>query len=301
MNTILVTGGAGFVGGHLLPLLLSEGYSVRVFDSFVTGKRDRIPEGAEVIEGDVRDRAALAKAMEGVEGVVHLAAVVSVPVTMDDPLTAHDVNVTGTANVLEAARAARAKAFTYASSAAVYGNEPSLPKREDGPTDPRSPYALSKLENEQAAKLYSATYGFPSTGLRFFNIYGPGQDASHPYASVVPRWIEKLKAGEQVEAYGDGTQTRDFIHVRDVARAILLSLASAPAEAKVFNIASGTERSLNELFALLASAFPGTTLSYQPPRAGDVHRSVADISLAQEALGFTPSVSFEEGIEELLA
>ncbi|MBI4094188.1 MAG: NAD-dependent epimerase/dehydratase family protein [Candidatus Liptonbacteria bacterium] len=295
---VLVTGGAGFIGSHLVVLLVREGINVRVFDSLASGKQERLPEGIPFVKGDVRDRNAVLSAMQGVTHVVHLAALISVAESMTNPLSFHEVNVTGFENVLDAMRAAGVTRVVYASSAAVYGDDPVLPKSESSPLRPLSPYALSKAVNELQAGLYERAYGLSSVGLRPFNTYGPGQAGNHPYASVIPRWIEAMRAGHPITIYGDGSQTRDFIHVRDIAGAILRALT---AEASgIFNIASGKETSLLALRDMLAKENGGACETRnEPARNGDISRSVADISVARRILGFEPSVPLEEGIREL--
>ena len=297
---VLVTGGAGFIGSHVVKLLLDEGAEVRVFDSLISGKRERVPETAEFITGDIRDKSALASACEGVTHVVHLAALVSVAESMADPISFHDVNVTGFENVLEAMRAANVSRIVYASSAAVYGDEPELPKRESSPLAPQSPYALSKAVNEMQASLYERVFGLAPVGLRFFNVYGLGQRGNHPYASVIPRWIEALRARRDIALNGDGSQTRDFVHVVDVSRAIYLALSTNTNG--IFNIASGKETSLTELLRLIADIHPQSFgVVRNPPRAGDIARSVADISAAARAFNFSPTVAIKDGLQELLA
>lgn len=295
---VLVTGGAGFIGSHLVALLVREGVDVRVFDSLISGKKEHVPEAAEFIKGDVRDRVVLASALEGVTHVVHLAALVSVAESMTDPLAFHDVNVTGTENVLAAMRTAGISRIVYATSAAVYGDEPSLPKSESSPLAPLSPYALSKALNEMQAGLYGRAFGLSPIGLRFFNVYGPGQAGNHPYASVIPRWVEAARAGRAITVYGDGSQTRDFVHVRDVAEALYRALTKEATG--IFNIASGEETSLQELQRIIAGSREGVAVKNESPRAGDILRSVADISAARRILEFAPSVSLEEGVKELL-
>lgn len=292
---VLVTGGAGFIGSYVVTLLLKEGAEVRVLDSFVSGKRERLGAEVDIIEADIRDRDSLKNAMEGMTHVVHLAAQVGVPSSIEDPQYTHDVNVTGTKNVLEAALIAGVKRFVYASSAAVYGDHLELPKTEESPLQPKSPYAESKIANEIDAR----ASGFPSVGLRFFNVYGPGQSWNHPYATVIPRWVEAIRAGKVITVYGDGSQTRDFIHVRDVARAIYDALTSEVTG--IFNIASGVETSLNDLIQVVTDAKLGSLeVQREPPRRGDILRSVADISAARRAFDFAPSVGLREGISGLL-
>lgn len=296
---ILVTGGAGFIGGNLVPLLVEKGAEVCVLDSLISGKRERVPEGVTLIKGDIRDSEVLRSAMNGVTHVVHLAALVSVPESMKDPVPTCDVNVAGTESVLSAAREAGVKRFVYATSAAVYGDEPSLPKKETSELRPQSPYALSKVMNELQAEMYGRAFGLSAAGLRFFNVYGPGQEGHHPYATVIPRWIEAIKNERPITIYGDGFQTRDFIHVSDVVGAIYGALTSD--KTGVYNIASGEETSLNNLVDIIECVHgKPIQVNKEPARGGDIIRSVADISAARSALGFTPAVALEKGIKELL-
>ncbi len=295
---VLVTGGAGFIGSHLVALLVREGIDICVFDSLVSGKQERLPAGTPFVKGDIRDRDAVLSAMQGVTHVVHLAALVSVAESMTNPLSFHEVNVTGFENILDAMHTAGVARIVYASSAAVYGDDPALPKSESSPLRPLSPYALSKALNELQAGFYERAYGLSPVGLRPFNTYGPGQAGDHPYASVIPRWIEAIRAGRPITIYGDGSQTRDFIHVRDIAGAILLALAAE--EPGIFNTASGKETSLLALRDMLAKENKGACETRnEPARKGDITRSIADISAARRILGFEPSVTLEEGIGEL--
>lgn len=294
---VLITGGAGFIGSHAATLLTEKGASVCVFDSLVSGKRERVPARANFIQGDIRDRAALDAAMKGVTHVVHLAALVSVPESVRHPAETFAVNVEGTQNVFAAAHAAGVRQVVYASSAAVYGDAPELPKREDMALAPQSPYAESKVQNESDA-VRMAAKGFSLMGLRFFNVYGPGQSADHAYASVVPRFIKEARAGQPLPLTGDGSQTRDFIHVSDVARAIAAALESDANG--VCNIASGDATRISELIDLIRAAYP-VEVQVLPPRPGDILHSVADISRAKEVLHWSPTVSFPDGIRELLS
>lgn len=295
MDYVLVTGGAGFIGSHLVALLVKKGVKVRVFDSLISGKRERIPADVDFIQGDIRDTEALAGAMKDITHVVHLAAQVSVPASVENPAFTHEVNVIGTRNVLEAALHTGIKRVVYASSAAVYGDHPELPKTEESPLQPKSPYATSKAVNEVDA----LASGLSTMGLRFFNVYGPGQEANHPYASVIPRWVAAAKDNRSIILYGDGTQTRDFVHVHDVARALLLALDSTCVG--VCNIASGTETVLRDVLKLITKEL-GRDIPYESehPRPGDIKRSVAKIDCAQEMIGFVPEVSLEEGMRDLL-
>lgn len=293
---VLVTGGAGFIGSHIVRLLLKEDAEVLVLDSFITGKRESVPKEVVIIEGDIRDQTALEKAMRGVTHVVHLAAFVSVPASIEDPIYTHEVNVIGTKNVLKAARHAGIKRLVYASSAAVYGDHSELPKTEESPLQPKSPYAVSKVANEFDA----LASGLSTMGLRFFNVYGPGQDAGHPYASVIPRWVAATKDNRVIELHGDGTQTRDFIHVHDVARAILLALKSA--YVGICNVASGIETVLKDVLQHIGEVLDKDILHERTPeRAGDIKRSVARVDRAREALNFEAKIPLKEGLKDLLS
>ncbi|MDD3531254.1 MAG: NAD-dependent epimerase/dehydratase family protein [Candidatus Pacebacteria bacterium] len=293
---VLVTGGAGFIGSHVVDLLLKEGAEVHVFDSFITGKRERVPKGVRVIEGDIRDRSALEEAMQGMTHVVHLAALVSVPESVENPTLTHEVNVIGTRNVFDAARRAGVSKVVYASSAAVYGDHPELPKTEESPLQPKSPYATSKVANEADA----LASGLSTVGLRFFNVYGPRQDANHPYASVIPRWVAAAKDNRMIELHGGGVQTRDFIHVHDVARAILLALKSA--YVGICNVASGVETVLQDVLQHMSEMLNKDVLHERTPaRAGDISRSVARVDRARETLGFEAEIPLKKGLKDLLA
>lgn len=302
LTKVVVTGGAGFIGSTVVAELLKHNVPVVVFDSFVSGKQERIPEGVRVIRGDVRNHTALMHAFANASHVVHLAAVVSVPESVADPLLTHEVNVNGMSHVLEAARQSGVTRVVYASSAAVYGDEPSLPKHEQSPLAPRSPYALSKIQNEYLAKFYGEVHNMDVIGLRFFNVYGPGQSGSHAYASVIPRWIEAIKAGKTLEVFGNGSQTRDFVHVRDVAKAIYKALTASLSGAPVYNVASGKQISLLELRDILATAM-GEKIDWieHPERPGDILHSVAAVDAARKDLGFEASEPFDKGIQELVS
>lgn len=301
IKKVIVTGGAGFIGSHVVRALKDRGVPVVIFDSLIGGSPENIPSDVPLIVGDIRDPKALAVAFEDASHVVHLAALISVPESMRDPESTHEVNVVGTQNVLDAARSANAKRVVYASSAAVYGNDPVLPKKEDMPLDPRSPYAESKIKNEIAAKELTDSTGIPTTGLRFFNIYGPGQKGNHPYASVIARWIDALKHKNTIQVHGDGTQTRDFIHVQDITEAILKALNSSLEGAHVYNVASGTQVSLQELRDLI-SRVQDMPIEWEqhPEREGDIRHSVADISALRKDFNFEPTMQLHEGIKELI-
>ncbi len=312
----LVTGAAGFIGSHLVEELLRGGQSVVGFDNFSTGSRENLEAVAEIVGpekaarfrmavGDVRDRDACVGACEGADVVVHLAAMASVPASLSDPGTCHAVNVGGFLNILSAARAAGVERVVYASSSAVYGDDETLPKAEDRVGKPLSPYALSKRMDEQLAEMATRVYGLPCVGLRIFNAYGSRQDPKGPYAAVIPLWFEALQKLESPVIYGDGETTRDFISVKDVARAILMAAETENAACfgEAFNIAAGRSTSLNELYAtirvLVAEKRPeaaGIQPLYADFRPGDIRHSIADIARAHAYLGFKPSIALCHGL-----
>ena len=301
----LVTGGAGFIGSHLTARLVSDGERVRIFDNFSTGSRDNLAAIAgdiEVIEGDLRDEAAVRRATDGVAVIFHQAADPSVPRSIIDPRTTYDVNVTGTLNVLLAARDAGCRRVVFASSCAVYGNDPVLPKHEGMAAAPASPYASSKLAGEELCAVFSRAYGLETVALRYFNVFGPRQDPNSPYAAVIPRFLDALRRGESPVVYGDGEQTRDFIPVVSVVEANLRAAEAQGVAGRVFNVASGRPVSLNELLGKLA-ALLGVEVSaiYEPERAGDIRHSAADVCIAQTVLGFEAQVSLEEGLLQTMS
>jgi UDP-glucose 4-epimerase len=297
----LVTGGAGFIGSRLTSALLRAGAQVTVLDDLSAGTRDRLgsPHGhLRVVEGDVRDPAALAEALDAVAVVFHLAAIVSIPLSTERPELAHDVNGAGTLRVLEAALRAGVERVVYSSSTAVYGDVDRLPVSEDLPTRPLSPYGESKLAGERCALGFQATHGLPTVALRYFNVFGPGQDPSSDYAAVIPRFIASSLRGQPVTIYGDGEQTRDFVYVDDVVRANLLA-ADAPVEAtgRAVNVATGQGRSVNELAGLVRDLTGSPAEPVRAPeRPGEIRHSVADVTLAREVLGFEAVTPFEEGL-----
>ncbi len=289
---ILVTGGAGFIGSYVVRELHAHTHEVTVYDSLLSGVRENVPHGVPLITADIRDTAALREAAAGADAFVHLAALVSVPESVAHPEETYAVNVEGTRGVFGLARERGAR-LVYASSAAVYGDLPGLPKREDSPLAPQSPYAASKVENERDAADEPRFMG-----LRFFNVYGEGQRADHPYASVIPRFIAAAKRGKPLPLTGDGTATRDFVHVRDVARAVRLSLEREAAG--ICNIASGKEAPLTELIELIRAQVP-VEVERLPAREGDILHSVADITRAKTVLGWEPTVRLDDGIAEFFA
>ncbi|NJL33264.1 MAG: NAD-dependent epimerase/dehydratase family protein [Chloroflexaceae bacterium] len=299
---ILVTGGAGFVGSHLVRWLVEQGHRVRVLDNFSMGRRSSLqPVGAavELVEGDIRNSSTVQQAVAGCELVLHLAAMVSVVQSMEQPLEAQAINATGSINIFEAARQAGVRRVVNMSSSAVYGDSDRLPLREHEPPCPLSPYALTKLAAEHAGTLYTRSYGLEVVSLRCFNIYGPRQDPSSPYAAVVPRFIEWLRAGQPPIIFGDGLQSRDFVYVGDVVQA-LWRAATAPAIAgHVFNVARGEALVLRDLAALLAEII-GVAVApvYAPPRPGEIIHSYADVRLFAELAGFRAQVGLREGLAQ---
>ena len=298
MAHYLVTGGAGFIGSHLAEELLRRGHRVRVADSLVTGKRsnlDHIPE-VEFLQGDLADLSFAQQAAAGCDCILHQAAIPSVPRSVKDPVESNRANIDATLNVLVAARDAGVRRLVYAGSSSAYGNTATLPKREDMPPAPLSPYALQKLVGEQYCDLFRDLYGFSTVTIRYFNVFGPRQDPSSPYSGVISLFIDALLAGRSPTVHGDGEQTRDFTYVANVVDGVLRA-CHTPAAAGVFNVATGRRISLNELFRTLRDLV-GSTLepTYGPPRAGDVRDSQADLTRAKTVLGYTPIVPLAEGL-----
>lgn len=300
----VVSGGAGFIGSHLSKALVEAGHHVTIIDDLSSGKLEYIQPllpnpRVTFIQDSVQNIASLMDHCSGVDGIFHQAAMVSVPGSIEHPRESHEITLTGTLNVLLAARDCGVKKVVHASSAAVYGNLPGLPKREGMPVDPLSPYAVAKYAGEQYCRVFSELYGVNTASLRYFNVYGPRQDPSSEYAAVIPRFIARIKAGEAPMIFGDGTQTRDFVYVKDVVKA---NIQVMEAESQgVFNIASGRETSVNDLANTLLDLFD---LKLEPlychERPGEVKRSVADISRATQAFGFHPLFSLKEGLSETI-
>lgn len=304
MATFLVTGVAGFIGSNLAEALLARGHRVRGLDNFLSGKRENLEglSGLEFMEGDIRDPEACRRACEGVDYVLHQAALGSVPRSIEDPVLSNECNVTGTLNMLVAARDAGVRRFVFAASSSAYGDTPELPKVETMRPQPLSPYALTKLTGEEYCRLFFELYGFETVSLRYFNVYGRRQDPFSAYAAVIPKFVSALLRGEPPEIYGDGEQTRDFTYIEDVVQANLKA-CEAPREAcgRVYNIAFGRRISLNELYREIASLL-GTDIRprYGPPRPGDVRHSLADVSRAREALGYEPAFDVRQGLAEAI-
>ncbi len=299
--SVLVTGGAGFIGSHLTERLVLLGARVRVLDDFSTGKRENIAhllDRIELLEGSLTDPQTVRQAVEGVEVIFHQGAIPSVVRSVEDPLTTHQVNATGTLLLLLAARDAKVKRVVFASSSSVYGDTLTLPKREDMPPSPQSPYALSKLIGEHLCRLFWNLYGLETVSLRYFNIFGPRQDPTSQYAAVIPRFITALLNGEPPTIYGDGEQTRDFTFVDNCVQANLLAATAENVAGEVINVGSGKQTSVNELFRLIRQLVGADAIEpfYAPPRPGDVRHSLADITKAREKLGYEPRIPLEEGL-----
>lgn len=296
-QTVLVTGGGGFIGSHLASALAPDN-DVRVLDDLSAGSRQAVPDEATLVVGDVRDEKTLRDAAEGVDLVFHEAAQVSVERSVENPRETTETNVTGTVAVLEAARRADAR-VVLASSAAVYGEPQTVPIGEDQPIDPQSPYGLSKRSTEQHARLYADLYGLPATPLRYFNVYGPGQGAGD-YAGVIATFLDQARRGEPITVAGDGKQTRDFVHVRDVVRANLLA-AVVDSRGQPFNVGTGDRVTIQELAATIkAVTGSDAPIVNVEPRKGDIRHSCADVTAAREHLGFEPSIQLEAGLETVV-
>lgn len=295
---VLVTGGAGFIGSHIVRGLLERGDRVRVLDNFSTGKRGSLDGlDVEIVEADLRDASRLTEACRGVETVFHQAAFVSVPQSMQEPLDCFDVNVTGTASLLEAARKHGVKRVVFASSAAVYGDSDAYPLSEETPLRPLSPYAASKRVDEIYGQLYTASFGVEVVGLRYFNVYGPRQRPDSQYAAAVPIFIRRLLDNKPVTIFGDGGQTRDLIFVGDVVRANLAAAAHPSAPGGVFNICTGNETRILDLVEILQDLFPSAPApEFAAPRAGDIYRSIGSPQKAAETIGFRAEVSLTDGL-----
>lgn len=308
--SVLVTGGGGFIGSHLVEALLQRGASVRALDNLTTGHRTNLvgalahPEAQKTftfIDGDVTDRKTVREAIEGVDYVLHQAALPSVQRSVEDPITSNQVNVVGTLNVLMAAQEAGVRRVIYASSSSVYGDSPQLPKIESMPTNPLSPYAVSKLAAEAYCRAFTRVYGLETISLRYFNVFGPRQDPNSLYAAVLPRFIEALLSQKPPVIYGDGVQSRDFTYIENVVQANLLALDAAGASGEAFNIACGESVTLKAVLECLAE-FSNQVVApeYQAPRAGDIKHSLADISKAERLLGYRPVIPFREGLKRTL-
>ena len=302
---VLVTGGGGFIGSHLVERLLTDGYVVRVLDNFSTGRRENISplrDDIELLEGDIQSYERAHNAVRDCEVVLHQAALPSVPRSVGDPLTSHAVNVTGTLNLLLAARDSGVRRVVYASSSSVYGADPTLPKSEHAAPLPLSPYAVGKLAAESYCRSFGHVYGLETVALRYFNVFGPRQDPQSQYSAVVPNFITAALRGVSPTIYGDGEQSRDFTFVENVVEANLLAMDAETAAGSVYNVACGERISLNQLIGELGALLGRDIVAaYAGPRAGEVRHSHADIGRAQRELGYRVTVDFTEGLRRALA
>lgn len=303
-SKVLVTGGAGFIGSHLVDKLISRGYSVVVLDNFHSGKIESFREilgreSFEMIEGDIRDRKAVREAMDGVDAVVHLAALIDVEESVNNPFETHNVNVNGTLNILVEAARSGVKKCVFASSTAVYGEANPLPLKEEHPPKPTSPYAASKVSAECYCRVFNSCYGLDTVILRCFNVYGLGQK-NGAYSGVITRFLQNALKGEPLIVYGDGKQTRDFIHVDDVVEATVLALENANSNGETFNVCTGKPTAVNELLQIVKEVMErALKVIYDKPRKGDIKNNYGDPSKAEEILGFKAKISLREGLERL--
>jgi nucleoside-diphosphate-sugar epimerase len=295
----LVTGGAGFIGSHISEALVRRGHRVRVVDSLVTGYARNVRDGVEFVQGDVADPAVAKAAVAGMDYVIHQAAIPSVPRSVEKPEESHRANIDSTLQVLLASRSAKIKRVVFAGSSSVYGDTEVLPKTEVMPTNPLSPYALQKLMGEMYLQMFTRLYGLETVTTRYFNVFGPRQDPGSPYSGVISLFIKALSEGTQPVIYGDGEQTRDFTYVTNVVDGVLRAAETPGVGGEVFNVATSSRTSLNQLLATLKKIF-GSNVEpiYREARAGDVRDSQADISKAQQMLGYHPTVGLEEGLRK---
>ncbi len=299
-----MTGGAGFIGSNTAAMIISQGDRVRVLDNLSTGDKGNLEDldGVDFIQGDVRDREMCGRACAGIDYIIHLAALVSVPKSMENPLDTHDINVTGSVNIFQAALDAKVKRVVYASSSAVYGESHEGPLTESDVGESISPYAHTKLMSETYADFYGKLFGLQSVGMRYFNVYGPRQNPESLYAAVIPKFIKSFLAGKSPTIHGDGGQTRDFIFVKDVACANLLACQKPMEKPEVFNIATGNPTSVNDLARIIKTSTDSAVQAmHGQARAGDIRHSLADISKAQSILNFSPQHSLEYGLKETTA
>jgi UDP-glucose 4-epimerase len=301
-KTFLVTGGAGFIGSHIAHRLLREGATVRVVDNLSTGKKERLRDVErciEFVEDDITDRRVCDRAVQGVEYVLHQAAVPSVYRSIQDPVETNRANVIGTLNLLESCRQHGVRRFVYAASSSAYGDTEVLPKKEDMTPNPLSPYALQKFVGERYCKLYDDLYGLETVSLRYFNVFGPSQDPWSEYSAVIPKFATRLQSGQSLVVYGDGEQSRDFTYIDNVVEANILAIKARRTHGAVINIGCGESLTLNRLIQLLEEILRvEAVVDHEPPRRGDVRHSLADISLARDVLGYQPKVTVLEGLRQ---
>ena len=304
MSEYLVTGGAGFIGSHVTEGLIKRGHDVRIIDNFLTGKRENIAsflDKIELIEGDIRDIDTCRQSLEGVDFVLHQAALPSVPRSIEDPILTSEINIQGTLNLLVASRDAEIKKFIFASSTSVYGDDPRLPKKEGMEGTPLSPYAVSKIAGEKYCQIFSQIYGLPTVCLRYFNVFGPRQDPFSQYAAVVPNFITKMLKGKSPTIFGDGEQSRDFTYISNVVEANFLAAVDEGVSGEFFNLACGERITVNSLAKKINEIIKKEiTPIHDEPRPGDIRHSLADISKAREMLKYEPLVSLDEGVEKTI-
>ncbi len=305
MFKALITGGAGFIGSHIAERLVKEGHQVRILDNLTTGKTENfaaIAKHVEFVQADVRDAPQLDFHAAGCEVIFHEAAIVSVPYSVEHPQETHDVNLQGTINVLEAARRRGVKRVVFASSAAIYGEEPTLPKSERMAPSPLSPYGVEKIASEYYLQIFAKLYGVETVALRYFNVFGPRQDPSSAYSGVISIFVDRALKGERPKIFGDGGQCRDFVYVADVAEANYRAATASGVSGNAYNVGCGKRTTLNDLWSLVRGIAGGDAQPiYADPRAGDIRESLADISKARAELGYAPSVAVEEGLRRLIA
>jgi UDP-glucose 4-epimerase len=304
MSRYLITGGAGFIGANLAHALVGRGESVRILDDFSTGRAENlrgVEDRIEILRGDIRDPAVVARAVQGIEVVLHQAALNSNPRSIKEPGPTNAVNVAGTLLLLEAARAAGVRRVVYASSSSVYGDTPGLPKTEEMPLSPKAPYGVSKLAAESYCRVFNQVYGLETVSLRYFNVFGPRQHPDSEYAAVIPRFLRRMLAGKRPVIFGDGEQSRDFTAVENVVAANLLAAEAVRGIGEVFNVACGQTSTLNQVAAWL-NRLLGTDLPpvYEPPRPADIRHSYASIRKAQTILGYRPILEVEEGLRRTI-
>lgn len=304
MGVSLITGGAGFIGSNMVRFLLEKGLSVRVLDNFETGKKENLAEIAdeiEIIEGDIRDNDIVKQAVKDVDVVYHLAALGSVPRSIKDPVTTHDVNVTGIFNMLNQSRAAGVKRFVFASSSSVYGQSPVLPQHEKLPLAPISPYGATKAIGEIYCRAFYETYGLETICLRYYNIFGPRQDPSSQYAAAIPLFVSALLGDQRPTIFDDGEQSRGFTYIENVIQANWLAAQAPETHGEAVNISTSNAVTVNTVIKVIADLL-GKDIApvYAPPREGDIKHSLADVSYAKEVIGYQPLVTFEEGIRRAI-
>jgi nucleoside-diphosphate-sugar epimerase len=294
-RTVVVTGGAGFIGSHVVDALIASGVRVRVVDNFSTGRREYLNPRAELVTGDICDGKSLAPIFAGADCVFHTAALPRVMVSIERPVETHMVNVIGTLNVLVAARDSGVRRVVYSGSSSVYGDQPTLPLKETMAPNPLNPYALQKLTGEQYTRMFHRLFGLETLTLRYFNVFGPRMTTEGAYVTVISVFLRQKRAGEPLTVHGDGAQTRDFTHVDDIVRANLLAMDAPVADGRAINIGRGHNLSVNQIAALI-----GGPIIYLPPRTGDARHTLADLSQAREILGWQPEVITEDAVRALV-